>query len=235
MSAQSGKGMRIAEATLEVLEPTPDPLESFGGAYEVLDEGRSEVLVPFLTCGAPNVDGIVVSAKRSSSKGIGGEFSFKISGNGVGATGKVTVTTTDQLKCGSGQVKTAYVHVPVFWQTRSPQDNPDYSWMHVEVDRKSGRSPAVVSVRDGAPDARVVDSALVKNQTSGEPFQTEKGYDLDGSASFTVGFKNDLLDVSLTVTAEMNETVTLSAVLPGPADYRVSWLKGPSGVRVDRL
>jgi hypothetical protein len=207
------------------------PLEST--RFQVLDAGRDVVLVPFLTCRAGPVEGLTASAKRATSAGVGGEFSFKLAGNGLGATAKVTITTSDQLSCASGQMKTAYVHVPVLWEQRAPEDNDDISWLHLELD-PDGTIGREITVRSDTPPTSVISTVKVTNESGAGTYDLAQEHTIEAGMSFTVGFSNDLLDASLKIFSETSDTVSLTASLPAGV-FKVSWVGGPAGAAIEKL
>lgn len=200
--------------------------------HDVLETGSSEVLVPFLTCGAAEVAGAAVTATHTGVRGAAAELSFTIAGTGPGATGKLSLTTTEKLTCAAGNGATAFVHVPIYWERRSPRHNADISWLHVEplTTALNDEEISVLAIDAGAI---TVSSTRVNNSGSQAQLQIERSHSVDRGLSFAVGLSNDLIEASVTVTAESSDTVSMSATLPGGRDYAVRWMGGPPGVRLE--
>lgn len=216
----------------QLLDPVRDWLKRRD--YTVLDEGTVPTPVPFLVAQAPDVAGISVEASQETVGSHGGEFSFTVFGNGLGANAKVSVGSTSTLTAKTKEALVYSVVLPIHWERRADPRNEDINWIVTEVARSSE-----TTIRAGAgeiPDGiRVLDSIVFDNTNGGaEPFTLGKSYAVEVGSDFTVGLKVDTLgiDTSLKISTTESSTTTLAASLPSGHVYEISWLGGPWGARV---
>lgn len=209
-----------------------------GPDYRVLDEGESEATIPFLFAGAPNVEGAKVTASQEASSATGGELSFKVAGNGLGASAKVTVTSGTTLTSKSGEGQTASVVLPIAWQLRARPSNEDDNWLHTEVASTSDSSEITVGTAPTPVGAKKIHQMKVDTTSGGsEPTEISRAFAVDTSGDFSVGLKIGAigLDTTLKVSASQSFTTKLVAALPSHMTYEIAWLGGPWGISVVAL
>jgi hypothetical protein len=203
--------------------------------YKVLDDGHEVVKVPTLAVAAPDVADVEVTASEELSSGVGRELSFKIAGNGLGASAKLTASSGQTLTCTRNESLIAYYLVPIRWELRSQPDNEDNNWVHTEIAGHLESCELVVEGWQAPGRATVLQQTLINNSAgSSKPLQVSKGLVIDVGADFTLGFKIDAigLDASVKIVAEESFETKLTAALPKGHAYSVAWMSGPWGVVV---
>lgn len=215
-----------------LLSPVRDWFEK--REYRILDEGVEEKFIPFLVAQAPDVEGVSVASSQEATGSVGGEFSFKVFGSGLGASAKITVASGVKLVAKRSETLAYSVMVPIHWERRADRRNEDINWVVTEV--QNPKQKRVKTRKSPLPANVSILSSFISDNTEGgrEPVDLSKSYAVESGSDFALGFKVESLgiDTSVKVSAAVASKINLEASLPTGHSYTVAWLGSPWGARI---
>jgi hypothetical protein len=206
-----------------------------GRRFRVEAQEEVELRIPLFVLAAADVAGCTASVTTTVKKGGALKWGITVFGTGLAASAKISVTASSRFTASSGETKVVFLPASITVERGTMLRNGQAIGHGTRVDAsnlKQSGAPALLLSPKGARPAigAIAERYDLAGDTSGAVATYEYLYERSGGAELTLGAKAFGVDLSLTGTIELYESLTLTYGLAGGADYELHQVREGCGL-----